>query len=139
MKTCKSGFAFVLAGAVAGVVALQAGNDRLVRALDGTQWKIHLAPEKSDADKGEKAYDDTLKFADGRFTSSVLQARGFATATYKGELEPSEAEFEVEQTSESNGIATWLGQIRGNHVAGRLEWRKKSGVYVIYNFTGTKA
>jgi hypothetical protein len=105
--------------------------------LDGTRWKIRVVPEKMYSDKGE-AYDDTLTFADGRFTSSFLQKKGFFSAAYRGESEPDEAEFEVEQTSESHGIATWLGQIRNDRVAGRLEWRKKSGDYVNYDFTGSK-
>jgi hypothetical protein len=105
--------------------------------LDGTQCKVKMVTDKATADKGEKAYDDTLSFADGKFSSSTFQARGFKPASYKGEKEDIEAEFEVEQTSVTNGVVTWLGEIRGKKFAGRLTWKKKDGTSLSYDFEGT--
>jgi len=106
--------------------------------LDGTHGKVKVVPDKATADKGEKEFDDTLSFADGKFSSSFFLAKGFKPATYGGEKEDTEAEFEVEQTSVTNGLINWLGEIRGKKFMGRLMWKKKDGSTLNYNFEGTK-
>lgn len=105
--------------------------------LDGTHCKVKMVPEKATADKGEKEFDDTLSFAGGKFSSSVFLAKGFKPAAYRGEKEENEAEFEVEQTSVTNGVINWLGEIRGKKFMGRLAWTKKDGTNLAYNFEGT--
>ena len=106
--------------------------------LDGTKAKVKVVPEQAAADKGEKEFDDTLTFADDKFTSAAFLAKGFKPASYRGEVEQNEAEFEVEQTSESDGVINWLGEIRGKKVLGRLQWRKKDGTNLSFDFEGTK-
>jgi hypothetical protein len=106
--------------------------------LDGTHGKVKVIPDKVTADTGEKGFDDTLSFADGKFTSVFFLAKGFKPAAYNGETEENEAEFEVEQTSVTNGLINWLGEIRGKKLMGRLMWKKKDGPTLTYNFEGTK-
>jgi hypothetical protein len=106
--------------------------------LDGTHGKIKVVPDKVTADKDEKGFNDTLSFADGKFTSTFFLARGFKPAAYNGEKEENEAEFEVEQTSVTNGLINWLGEIRGKKLVGRLTWTKKDGRNLTYSFEGTQ-
>lgn len=105
--------------------------------LDGTHCQVKVVPEKGTADKGEKTFDDTLSFAGGKFSSSAFLAKGFKPAAYQGEQEQNEAEFEVEQTSVTNGVINWRGEIRGKKFMGRLGWTKKDGTHLSYNFEGT--
>lgn len=116
------------------------GYTLVVRAalLDGITAKVRVTPDAPSAAKGEKVFDDTLSFADGKFTSRVFLAKGFASAKYSGENEENEAEFEVEQTSSTDGVIDWLGEIRGSNVVGKLTWRKKSGGTFTYDFQGVK-
>jgi hypothetical protein len=127
-----SGLTVVTLLAIGATLSVSAG------VLDGTTCKVTVVPEKAAADKGEKEFADTLIFADGKFTSAALLAKGFKPAAYCGETEPNEAEFEVEQTSETEGTATWLGEVRGKQVSGGLKCRQKDGTVLSYNFTGTK-
>ena len=89
--------------------------------------------------KGATEFTDIIAFTGGRFTSTVLKAKGYEPVKYRGDFEEREAEFEAEQTSESEGVAIWLGEIRGDRVTGSLQLRKKDGTNVSFNFTGSKA
>ncbi len=104
--------------------------------LDGTTCKIKLTPDPATADKGEKAFDDTVKFADGKFSSAAFLAKGFKPGPYGGEKEEKEAEFEAEQTSDTDGVINWQGQIRGKKVVGRLRWKTKDGTFLAFDFEG---
>jgi hypothetical protein len=125
--------------AVAVVITLLAGAV-LARAaaLDGTTWKIKLVPNKATAEKGEKELTDTLSFADGMFSSQALLAKGFKSAKYIADIEEKEAEFEVEQHSPTNGLANWLGDVRGTNTAGRLQLIRQDHEPLIYDFEGSK-
>ena len=131
MHTYKIYRAAILAGIVLATAVL-------CRAafLDGTKCKVTLVPEKAAADKGEKKFSDTLTFADDKFTSTALLAKGFKPAPYRGEKEPNEAEFEVEQTSDTDGVVNWQGEIRGKKVVGRLRWTKTDGTHLAFEFEG---
>jgi hypothetical protein len=126
-RTCSLVIVTVVAFAIACYAAV----------LDGNHGKIRVIPDQTTADKGEKGFDDTLSFADGKFTSVFFLAKGFKPAAYNGEKEENEAEFEVEQTSATNGLINWLGEIRGKKLVGRLTWTKKDGRTFTYNFEGT--
>lgn len=117
---------------LAGAITIQAA------LLDGTKFKVKVVPDKATAEKGAKEFDDELIFADGKFTSTTLLRKGFKPSKYYAESEPNEAEFEVEQRSAGNGVATWTGEIRGTNTLGGLSWLQKSGTNFSYEFTGTK-
>lgn len=106
--------------------------------LDGTKFKVKVVPDKAAADKGAKAFDDELIFADGKFTSTALLRQGFQPVKYHAEAEPNEAEFEAELVSATNSVAAWTGEIRGTNTMGGLQWLQKDGTYFGYEFTGTK-
>ena len=123
---------------ITSTVLLAAAAICCAEALDGTKWKVKVVPNQAAADKGEKEFDDELIFADGKFTSTALLKKGFKPAPYRGDIEPREAEFEVEQVSETNGVITWLGDVRGTNTMGRLQWRQKDGTRLAFEFSGTK-
>jgi hypothetical protein len=106
--------------------------------LDGTRLKIKVVPSKEAADKGAQAFDDELVFADGKCTSKALADKGFKPSNCKGEVEPNEAEFEVELVCPTNGVAVWTGEIRGTNTLGGLQWLQEGGTNLMYEFSGTK-
>ena len=106
--------------------------------LDGTKFKVKVVPNKTAADKGAKAFDDELIFADGKFTSTALLRKGFKPVKYHAEAEPNEAEFEAQLFNGTNTTADWSGEIRGTNTMGGLQWQQKDGTYFGYEFTGTK-
>jgi len=122
--------------AVASVLLLATAVTCCAAVLDGTHGKVKMIPDKATTDAGENGFDDTLSFADGKFSSKFFLAKGFKPAAYNGENEGNEAEFEVEQTSVGNGLINWLGEIRGKKFMGRLTWKKKDGRTLTYNFEG---
>ena len=125
-----------LSGAIIGALLLLLAITCRAAFLDGTHSKVKVVPDKMTADKGEKEFTDTLSFSKGKFSSATFLARGFKPADYRGEAEENEAEFEVEQTSETNGVVNWQGEIRAKNVVGRLTWKKKDGTSLSYNFDG---
>lgn len=102
------------------------------------RWKVTLIPDKATAERGEREFTDTISFAGGIFISSALAAKGFKSAKYRGDFEEREAEFDLEQQSESEGTVIWIGEVRGGKMAGRLQWKKKDGTNLSFNFSGTK-
>jgi hypothetical protein len=104
--------------------------------LDGTRGKVKMIPDKATTAKGEMGFSDTLSLVDGKFTSAFFLSKGFKPAPYNGEKEENEAEFEVEQTSATNGLINWLGEIRGKKLMGRLTWKKADGTSLSYDFEG---
>ena len=117
---------------LAGSMLVHAG------VLDGTRWKVKVVPDKAAADKGAKEFGDELIFADDKFTSTVLLRKGFAPAKYRADVEPTEAEFEVEQRSQTNGVVVWEGEIRGTNTLGGLQWMQEGRADFLYEITGTK-
>ena len=106
--------------------------------MDGTSGQVQVVPEPAAVEKGATEFADKITFSDGKFSSTYFSAKGFKSAPYRGEIEPNEAEFEVEQISETEGVISWLGEIRGKQILGRLKWQKKDGSLLSYNFEGTK-
>ena len=106
--------------------------------LDGTRFKVKVVPDKAAAEKGAKAFDDELIFADGKLTSTALLQKGFKPGKYHAETEPNEAEFEANQVNGTNSTADWSGEIRGTNTMGGLQILQKDGTYHGYEFTGTK-
>ncbi len=102
-------------------------------------WKITVMPDKAAAEKGEKEFTDIISFVAGKFSSSALAAKGFKPAAYRGDFEEHEAEFDLEQRSESEGIAIWIGEVRNGKMSGRLQWKKKDGTNTFFDFLGSKA
>ncbi len=92
--------------------------------FDGTRRQIDVVPDEATVKTGVKEFADVIAFADGKFVSTALSAKGFKPAVYRSDFEEKEAEFEVEQASDAEGIVTWLGEFHGDQVAGSLQWEK---------------
>ena len=105
--------------------------------LDGTTCKVKVTPDKAVGNKDETEFDDTLSFTNGKFTSKTFLAKGFKPGVTRGEVEPNEAEFEIEQTNDTGDVLNWQGEIRGNHVGGHMHWKKKNSTTLSYYFNGT--
>jgi hypothetical protein len=122
------------------VGAILAASAIIVHAgvLDGTKLKVKVVPEKAAADNGAKEFDDELTFADGKCTSTALLPKGFNPSKYSAEVEPNEAEFEIELVSATNGVVVWTGEIRGTNTLGGLQWMQEGRSNLMYEFTGTK-
>ena len=123
------------------MLAIFAASAIIVHAeglLDGTKLKVKVVPDKAAADKGAKAFDDELIFADGKCTSTALLPKGFKPAKYNAEVEPNEAEFEIELVSATNGVVVWTGEIRGTNTLGGLQWMQEGRGSLMYEFKGTK-
>jgi hypothetical protein len=106
--------------------------------LDGTTCRVKVTPGGTNSNKDTKEFDDTLSFADGKFTSKAFLANGFQSGITHGEDEGKEAEFEIEQTNAVGDVLNWQGEIKGNSVGGKLRWIKKAGGTQAYYFHGTK-
>src|ERR1044071_9081605 len=78
--------------------------------LDGTACRVTMSPDATAAKNGAKEFTDRLRFANGKFSSEYFAAKAFQPAKYRGEREEKEAEFELEQTSETDGVVNWLGE-----------------------------
>ena len=122
----------VLAMLLAGAIIVHAG------VLDGTKLKVKVVPDKAAADKGAKEFVDELIFADGKCTSTALLQKGFKQAKYSAEVEPNEAEFEIELGSATNGVVVWTGEIRGTNTLGGLQWMQEGRSNLMYEFSGAK-
>ena len=120
--------------------ALLLAGSIIVRAgvLDGTKLRVKVVPDKAAAEKGAKPFDDELIFADGKCTSTTLSRQGFKPSKYNAEVEPNEAEFEIELVSATNGVVVWTGEIRGTNTLGGLQWMHEGRSNIMYEFHGTK-
>jgi hypothetical protein len=124
----------LIVGATAFLVALTCRS----ALLDGTTCRVKITPGASSSNKDATEIDDTLSFADGKFTSQAFLAKGFQPGMTHGEDEGKEAEFEIEQTNAVGDVLNWQGEIKGNSVGGKLRWIKKVGGTQAYYFHGTK-
>jgi|SRR6266850_2887153 len=106
--------------------------------LDGTKWKVKVTPDKESVSKGAKEFDDEFTFAEGKFTSTALQAHGFKPGPYRFETEEGEVEWSADKQTSSADMAGWGGRVDGNTTTGNFHWQKKDGTSLFYKFVGTK-
>ena len=106
-------------------------------ALEGT-WTVTVSPD--DAAAGDKDYEDTLVFGKGKFTSTLLQARGFEPSAYEADVRGGgvAVRFNSQTASAKDGKAAWEGTATAGSVQGTYTWTKKDGSTVSYHFSGTK-
>src|SRR5207244_872497 len=95
----------VMAACVFGAMTVRA------ESLDGTKWKIKVTPDKEAAAKGEKAFPDTLLFANGKVTSTACVPYGFKATSYKAEAKEGVTHWASEQMSEKEGKTVWTGEV----------------------------
>ncbi|CAN5399187.1 hypothetical protein BH09PLA1_BH09PLA1_34420 [soil metagenome] len=103
-------------------------------AIEGTSWKIRVTP-----DGDGKAFDDTITFKGGKFTSVEFTKRGFDTPNYEDDTRQGGlSNFKVEQKSAKAGEAKWTGTITAVDMRGELVVTKKDGSTVNYTFQGER-
>jgi hypothetical protein len=128
----------VLKGTIMAVALLVVTVNSRAGMLDGTTCKVKVTPNLASADKSQQPFDDTLSFANGKFTSKTFLAKGFKPGVTRGEEEKNEAEFEVEQTNDTGQVINWQGAIRGKQCTGSMHWKMKDGAISSFYFNGTK-
>jgi len=110
-----------------------------VAALDGTSWKIDVAPDGMAKEKGEKDYKEVLTFADGMVTMNEGQKVGFASSPYEvAKSGEKDWTFKTQQDSESTGKSVWTATIHEKSIEGKLIMTKKGGAVLTYTFKGSK-
>lgn len=122
---------------IAIVILLAAGSAR-GELLDGTKWKVTVTPNAAAAAQGEQEFTDELTFANGKFTSAALTAKGYKSAAYTSEDEGYEIEFEAELVHDSEGRANWSGGVTNKEITGRLQYIRKDKTRVTFDFTGKR-
>ena len=104
-------------------------------AIEGTTWKIRVTP-----DSDGRAFDDTITFKGGKFTSVELGKRGFKETNYEDDTRQGGiSNFKAVQTSDKEGEAKWSGTITAVDMRGELVVTKKDGATVHYTFQGERA
>jgi hypothetical protein len=107
--------------------------------LDGASYKIEANPDEAAEDRGEKAFDDVLTFAEGRVSMSEAQKIGFLPSPYVvSKAGESDWTFKAEQQSRAEGTAIWTGTIRDGDIDGKVVRTKPDGTILTYTFRGHK-
>jgi|SRR5579862_3384742 len=106
--------------------------------MDGTKWKVKVAPDEESAKKGMKGFDDEFIFVEGRFTSTAMLVHGFKPGSYRYETEDADVEWSADKQNDAMDIAGWSGRVDGKTTSGNFHWQKKDGTSLFFKFTGTK-
>ena len=110
-----------------------------VAALDGTSWKIDVAPDGMAKEKGEKDYKEVLTFADGMVTMNEGQKVGFPSSPYEvSKSGEQDWTLKTEQVSETSGRSIWTGTVHEKSITGKLIMTRKGGAVLTYTFKGNK-
>jgi hypothetical protein len=106
-----------------------AGRD----AFEG-MWKVTVTP-----DDGGKAYEDTLTFKNGKFTSENGKKHEFAETEYEGDFRGGQiGTFTATAKSKKEGSAKWTGTLAAGQIQGTLAWTKGDGSVVNYTYMGAR-
>ena len=109
-------------------------------ALEGTTWSVKATPDAMAAQKGEKPFDDSLIFKDGKVTMSACVKMGFAPSGYTAIPGSSGSwAFLTQQVSPSQGTTRWMTTFTGEAVKGTMTWTKQDGSVLRYTVEGKKA
>jgi len=109
-----------------------------VAVLDGTSWKLSVAPDSMAKGKGAEEFKPTMTFAEGNVT--LTESKGtFDPSPYSVEKsDKKELTFKTEQTSPTEGTSLWTGTIHENSMEGKRIWTKLNGEVWTYTFKGEK-
>jgi len=109
-----------------------------VSVLDGTSWKIDVAPDAMAKDKGEKQFKETLTFADGNITLSAPMVGTEASPYSVSKAGEKDFTFKAERSSSGEGNSVWTGTTHGNDIEGKMILTKNDGAVLTYTFKGNK-
>ena len=107
--------------------------------LEGTTWPVKVTPDAMAAQKGEKPFDDSLRFKDGKVAMSACVQMGFAPSTYTALPVGGSWSFTTRQMSPGQGTTRWMATFTGATVKGTMTWMKQDGTILHYTVEGKKA
>lgn len=102
------------------------------KRLEGTSWDLHLMPLSGSQAKSEK--QDTVTFLEGKLSSRMLSEDGYPASNISVTLGDSGPVWETMQTSDTEGVAFWRGEFRGDKMRGILSIKPKDGGSKDYSF-----
>jgi hypothetical protein len=124
--------------AFAVVLATVAMAGHEVAVLDGTSWKVNVEPDAMAQKQGEKQFDETLTFAEGRLSLRAPRV-GFEGSPYTtSKAEKTDVTFKAERLGTGEGSSLWTGTVHGNNVQGKMIFTRHDGSILTYTFKGTK-
>ena len=106
--------------------------------LEGMTWQVKVTPDAATAQKGEKPFDDTLIFQDGKVTMTACAKAGFASSAYTASPAGDTWSLTTQQMSNDQGETKWIANLSGNSIKGELIWTKQDGTILHYTFAGKK-
>ena len=109
-----------------------------IAVLDGTSWKLHVAPDNMAKDKGAEDFKPTIIFADGMVTLTDSKGTFDASPYTVEKSDKKELTFRTEQTSPTEGTSVWTGTIHDNTIEGKRIWTKVNEEIWTYTFKGEK-
>lgn len=123
------------AAAVAADKTVEEQKKRLEAAkieLNNMEWKIKLNPMSG---TNATSYEDTLLFVKSRFSSERLESENFPASNYTVSLKGEDVIiWETMQTSESEGLAFWRGELENNVMRGVLSMRPDEKTSMDFSF-----
>jgi len=122
---------------VCGVLVLMTGSV-WAASLDGTNWQVKVIPDPMTRKLGEHSFGDKLSFKNGKVTASECTKYGFGASDYKTADAPNQTSWDSTMTSAKEGNSKWIGEVKGNEIAGDMIWTKPGGHIFKYKFRGKK-
>ncbi len=98
--------------------------------LDGKSFEIQISAQ------GKEPHPDKLVFGSGLFESTQCDQYGFTRVSYSASPVEGAMSFQATATSETDGMTTWQGRVRGDAIEGTMEWTPKTGDKVVHTFSG---
>jgi hypothetical protein len=105
--------------------------------LDGTSWNVKLTPDAATAKKGEKAFDDTLGFFEGKIDLMNFSQLGFYPP-YKAKASGAAVAFNGNSRNTKGDKLTLQGQVKGQTVSGSVVHTLKDGTVHRFSLSGTR-
>lgn len=109
-----------------------------VAVLDGTSWKINVEPDPVTKDTGEKQFNDTLAFSDGKISLGAPKVGFWASPYSVTKTGEKDYTFKAERASAGEGNSIWTGVVHGQNIEGKLIWTKNDGAVLTFTFKGDK-
>ena len=105
--------------------------------LNGSSWSLELTPMSGD--KPKKPLKDTVQFDQGKVTSSSLSSKGYPSTNYTLTVgDDGIPVWETMQTSASEGVVFWRGELHGETMTGVLSKHPAEGAAEDYSFAGQR-
>ena len=107
-------------------------------SIEGTTWKVQLAPDAQAKAQGEKPGKDTLIFRKGQFTSTGCVRYGFKASNYTADQGQALVTWVSDQQSKRQGQMHWEGTVNKDAIRGTMSWKRPDGKLFNYTFSGKR-